>query len=62
MDTNYSKIPERGSAFPVLPVRDLSAVEAYAVRRLAFRSRISPHHAAVAAELAGLTREGRRDG
>ncbi len=42
--------------------RDLSPVEAYAVRHIARRAGLSYSHAALVAELAGIAREGRRHG
>ncbi len=42
--------------------RDLTPVEAYAVRSIARRAGLSLSHAALVAELAGIAREGRRNG
>ncbi len=41
---------------------DLTPVEAYAVRAIARRAGVSLSHAALVAELAGIAREGRRNG
>ncbi len=45
-----------------LPLRPMSPVEAYALRQLAARSRISTAHAAVVAELCGIIRGDRHHG
>jgi hypothetical protein len=42
--------------------RDLTPVEAYAVRNIARRANLSYSTAALVAELAGIAREGRRNG
>lgn len=57
-DSTFGRLCKAAANDNARAIRDLTPVQTYAVRTLASRARISMPHALLAAQLAGIIREG----